>query len=291
MQTHKAINAYILKPVLDRFYKEYELKDRIIYDPVDFPHRYKKPEDIEVAGFIASCFAYGRVDLFKPVVERMLSLTEGSPYAFFSSFDIRKQSSLFNDIKYRMNKTSDIFGFFHLLSLMLTKYHTIGEFFKYHYKNSDESIVPVLSKFVNAFYRGDTTNVYGKQIYPFGLKQLLPSPDKGSTCKRANMFLRWMVRYGDAVDFGLWRFIPRNKLIIPLDTHISRIARHLLLTERKTTDLKTAIEITDNLKLLDSDDPVKYDFALCHLGISGKCPSNRSDSSCMVCVLKDVCIV
>lgn len=269
---------------------QYDIKQRIAYDPVEFPHRYKNPEDIEISGFIASCLSYGRVELFKQVINKLLENMNGSPYEFVLHFNPELGMVAFEGIRYRMNTTKDIIAFIYLLSQFIKKHDTLGKFFKRYFREEDPDTINVLSKFVKAFFDQDTTRIFGNNTLPFGLLQMLPSPNKKSTCKRSNMFLRWMVRRKDDVDFGLWGFIPPNKLIIPLDTHIARISRHLGLTRRKSTDIKTAIEITQSLKQLDPDDPVKYDFALCHLGISGKCPVKRSPLACINCSLKDVCL-
>ncbi len=284
-------NGHPLKSALEAFYGHCGLKQHIAHDPIQFPHRYKKPADRETAGFMASSLSYGRVDLFMPVLEKIFGIMGRSPYRFVLGFDPRKDAHRFWEIKkYRFNTTKDILAFLHLFSRMLRTYGTLGEFFAQAFSKDDPDVIHALSRFVKAFYDGDTSAVYGRNIRPPGLLQLLPSPDKGSTCKRATMFLRWMVRAGDGVDFGIWTFIPADKLIIPLDTHIARIARHLGLTQRKTTDMKTAIDITNRLKQFDPADPVKYDFALCHLGISGKCPAKRSKLLCLSCSLKDVCV-
>ncbi len=290
MQAHGSIDENILKKTLDAFYRSYDPEQNIFYDPVEFPHRYKRPSDIETAGFIAACFSYGRVELFKPVIHKILSIAGSNLHEFISNFDAERDANLFEGVKYRMNTAKDIMAFIHLLSVMMRKYDSPGKLFRRTFNVRDPNIINALSGFVKEFYSGDTSAVYGKKIYPHGLLQLLPSPDKGSSCKRSNMFLRWMVRNNDGVDFGLWTFIPSNKLIIPLDTHIARIARHLALTKRKTTDIKTAMDITDHLKQLDPIDPVKYDFALCHLGISGKCPSKKSEETCGICALKNACV-
>ena len=279
----------LLQQTLETFYRRYDLKQRIAHDPVEFPHRYGRRIDRETAGFIASCLAYGRIDLFKPVLERIFRIMGPSPYGFVLDFDAGRDGRMFDGIRYRMNTTPDIVAFLHLLSRMLNEHGSLGGFFGRAFGKDDPNTIHALSKFVRAFYAGDTAVVYGKRAYPFGLLQMLPSPDRGGTCKRSNMFLRWMVRKDDGVDFGLWKFIPASKLIIPLDTHIARIARYLGLTERKSMDMKTAIDITERLKRFAPADPVKYDFALCHLGISGKCPPKRSRLSCFSCSLKDVC--
>ena len=280
----------MLKITLDAFYRHFDLKRTIVFDPVELPHRYTDPRDQETSGFIASCLSYGRVDLFKPVIGKILRAASTGPYEYFFNFHVRRDAQFAGGISYRMNTARDITAFLHLLSVFLRQNRSLGEFFRHNFKKEDPNVINVLSAFVKVFYAGDTSPVYGQNIRPAGLLQLLPSPDKGSTCKRSHMFLRWMVRAGDGIDFGLWTFIPRDKLIIPLDTHIARIARHLGLTKRKTLNIKTAMDITNSLKRFDPDDPVKYDFALCHLGISGKCPSKRSALSCVSCSFKNVCV-
>ena len=280
----------LLKECLDNFYKSYNLTERINSDPIEFPHRYKKPEDIEVVGFIASSLAYGRVTLFKPVLERIFKIMGESPSDFLLHFDIKKNAPLFTDIKYRMNKNEDILCLIYLVSAVLKEHDSLQRLFMSFYNPMDDDIGPALSGFVDYILKIDTSAVYGKDIRPFGLLQFLPSPVKGSTCKRFNMFLRWMVRSGDGVDFGIWNQVPPSQLIIPIDTHTARICRHISLTKRKNADWKMAKEITENLKSLDPDDPVKYDFAICHLGISGECPSIPSIDKCNNCNLSDICL-
>jgi hypothetical protein len=129
----------------------------------------------------------------------------------------------------------------------------------------------------------DYSAVYGSKgipadsYFPF----LFPSPASGSACKRLCMFLRWMVRPADGIDLGLWKAIPPRKLIIPVDAHIQRISRFLGLTQRKQADWRMAQEITAALKKFDSDDPVKYDFSLCHIGISGDGEAGGMSGVCL----------
>jgi uncharacterized protein (TIGR02757 family) len=124
-----------------------------------------------------------------------------------------------------------------------------------------------------------------------GLRHLLPSPLGAGAAKRLNLFLRWMVRGKDAVDFGLWRQVRPSSLLIPLDTHISRIARHLGLTRRLDLSWRTAQEVTASLRMLDAEDPVRYDFALCHYGMSGVCPTRPIPQNCARCLLQPACRV
>ncbi|MBE9531259.1 MAG: DUF2400 family protein, partial [Proteobacteria bacterium] len=117
------------------------------------------------------------------------------------------------------------------------------------------------------------------------------SPEKKSACKRLNLYLRWMVRRGDKLDFGLWRDITPAKLIIPLDTHIARISSNIGLTKRKSADWRMAEEITASLRELDPEDPTKYDFSLARLGILEKCTKNREPAKCEACLIKEICVL
>jgi uncharacterized protein (TIGR02757 family) len=273
-----------LKAILNRFYREYDFKGRIAHDPIEFPHRYKDPGDIEVSGFIASCLAYGRVDLFKAVVARILARMGASPHAFILSFNIKKEAQLFTGIKYRFNETDDIVCLIFLLHTVLRKYSTLENAFMKFHSPSSGNIEKGLSGLMAEFLSCDTSAVYGKNIRPPGLAQFFPSPVNGSACKRSNLFLRWMIRDRD-IDLGIWKGVEKNRLVIPLDTHIARISRCLGFTTRKSQDWKTAIEITEALKKLDPEDPLKYDFSLCHHGISGVCRGMK-DNECKGCVFK-----
>lgn len=276
-----------VKRLLDRYYKEYNFGERILHDPIEFPHRYKNPEDIEIAGFIASCFAYGRVDLFKPVIGRILSLMGSSPCAFLIEFKAERDGRLFSGIKYRFNENLDILCLLYVMGEILKKRNSLENALKAYYRNKDINIGNALEGFIDYIIGIDTSGVYGRNIKPDGFLQFFPSPAKGSACKRMNLFLRWMIRDRD-IDFGIWKGIPKNKLVIPLDTHIARISRCLGFTKRKADNWKTAVEITEALKKLDPEDPLKYDFAMCHHGIAGLCGPKPSgeNAACKKCILK-----
>ncbi len=274
------------KKTLDTFYREYDFKQRILHDPIEFPHRYKNTEDIEIAGFLACCFAYGRIVLFKPVVEKILSLMGNSPHDFLLHFTVARQTKLFQGIQYRFNRNEDIICLLYMLHIILQKERSLENVFMHHYRDTDENIGNGLAAMMDRFLSVDTTKIYGRNIKPSGLVQFFPSPEKGSTCKRSALFLRWMIREKD-IDFGIWKNIPKNKLVIPLDTHIMKISQCLGFTSRNSADWKTAVEITGALKQFDPLDPLKYDFALCHHGISGLCKGNREKSVCSGCVFKN----
>lgn len=269
-----------LKPVLDQFYADFDFAGTAARDPIEFPRGYARPEDKEIAGFIAAVFAYGNVKLFKPVVRTLLSKMGETPSKFMRQLDIKRSRKLFAGIKYRFNETDDIIALFFIINDTLKKSGSMEAVFRKHYRSDDANIRNALDGLIDSMLAVDTTPVYGANIKPPGLLQFIPSPKKGSACKRMNLYLRWMIRNKD-IDFGIWKGIPTNKLIIPLDTHISRISRCLGLTIRKSQDWRMAVEITESLKKLDSEDPLKYDFALCHQGISKVC----SKKNCEGCKL------
>jgi len=271
-----------LKKKLERFYLDYNFRERLKHDPIEFPHRYSVPADVEVAGFIASCFAYGRIELFKPVIEGILSPGGRHPARYFKSFSLKKDGPYFERINYRFNKGKDILCLLFILNQTLKERGSLKALFNHHYRPEDNDIGRALGKFVHYLMNIDTSPVYGRDIRPYGLKQFFPSPESGSACKRLNLFLRWMVRTKD-IDLGVWDNISPSKLIIPLDTHIARISRCLSLTKRKASDWKTAKEITESLKQFDPDDPLKYDFALCHHGISRLCKGRGFRDICSTC--------
>lgn len=267
-----------LKGLLDNLYNSYDFKGRSFYDPIEFPRRYSDRADIEVAGFIASSLAYGRVSLFKPVIEMILGVMGSAPAQFLLSFDIERDSGLFSGIRYRFNKTGDIVCLLYSLSCMLVKAGSIENAFLHHFDG--KRVSSAIGGVVEDMRSVNKIAVYGVDEHRPGFLQFIPSPRDGSPCKRMNLFLRWMVRDGD-IDLGVWKSIPKDRLIIPLDTHIARISRCLGLTRRKSQDWRMAEEITESLRMLDPDDPLKYDFALCHQGIMGMCKNCiGSRSSC-----------
>ena len=276
-----------LKIILDKFYRDYDFRERLLHDPIEFPHRYKNPRDIEVSAFIASSLAYGKVELFKPIVEKILSGMGTSPHDFILEFRPNKHRRYLEGIKYRFNENEDLIAMIFILHMSLRRHTSLEKVFMQFCRSDALTIREGLSGFIAALLEINTSPVYGKDVRPPGLRQFFSSPVNGSACKRANLFLRWMVRDKD-IDFGIWKTIPKNRLIIPLDTHIARISRCLGFTERKSQDWKTAEEITEALKRIDPEDPLKYDFALCHHGISGICKGMRERTACKGCVFKNL---
>jgi len=255
----------LTKSYLDDLVKRFEVNGFIVNDPIQFPHRYDKQEDIEVSALISSCLAYGNRKKIIETLEYLHEIFGDSPSDFAKNFDIKKDSKLFKGFVYRYTKEKDIALLISIIGKTLNKYGTLEKAFMEGFSSSDKSIKPSMTSFVNIL-RGylpcDETECAG-------LYQLLPSPDLGSACKRLNLFLKWMVRK-PPVDLNLWKNIPENLLIIPLDVHVARVSRSWKLASRKSNDWKTAEEITGNLRKYDANDTVKYDFALFGLGINGE---------------------
>jgi uncharacterized protein (TIGR02757 family) len=250
-------------------------------DPLQLVLRYTDPRDQEIAGILAAAFAYGRADIVVANVGRVLEAMAPSPYAYLVSFDEATARRTFARFTHRFQKMPELVAFLSLLAMAVREHGTLGALFEKCYDAKDRDIGPSLQRFVETVLSGAPPKQ--KQ-----LRYLLTSPADGSACKRMNLFLRWMVRRSPP-DIGIWTFVAPAKLVVPLDTHVHRIATFLGLSKRKSADWKAAREITDRLAKLDVVDPVRYDFAICRLGILDLCSRKRRKENCDVCMLRDVC--
>ena len=189
------------------------------------------------------------------------------PYNFVLNFNYDKDHVIFHNFKYRYNTGRDLGLLIYSLNRAINEYKCLKNLFLEGYSDDDKNIREALTHFsgsLRAYLRG-------KENFK-GVYYLLSSPEQGSACKRMNMFLRWMARPAP-VDLGIWSEISTEKLIIPLDTHVAKLSRKLHLTSRASDDWKTAEEITERLKEFDPNDPVKYDFAIFGMGITGDLPA------------------
>ncbi len=252
------MNHKILKQKLDYHFKVFD-KSQIEPDPLQFLHLYKNKNDIELVGFLSSIFAYGNVKQILNTLHSLNNILQPEPFNFIISFNRKKKVP----VKHRFYSQEDVNALFVLLNRTVKKYGSLKGLFLKGYSSSDKNVKKGITNFSEHFLK-EYSGLFGKPTH--GIKFMFPSPEKGSACKRMNLFLRWMVRK-DELDFGIWNEIPANKLIIPVDTHIAKISKNLKLTSLKNVSWKMAEEITFNLKKFDADDPVKYDFALCHIGM------------------------
>lgn len=249
-------------------------------DPLELVLRYDGPRDQEVAGLIAAAFAYGRAETIVANIGVVLARMGASPYGYLRTYDRRHAARVFRGFAHRFHKTPDLLAFFGCIAKTIEQHGSIGELFESVYDASEPDIGPTLARF--------TDRLLGDQRDNASLRYLLTSPEDGSACKRMNLYLRWMVRR-TSPDLGLWTFVDPAKLLIPVDTHIHRIATFLGLNDRKSADWKAARAITDRLSRFDPADPVRYDFALCRLGILDLCSRKRHKENCDVCMLRAVC--
>jgi uncharacterized protein (TIGR02757 family) len=282
--------ALALKPLLDQFLNESRQVERIAFDPIEFPHRYKHPRDVEVAALLSAALAYGRVDLFKPKIEGLLSQMGASPAEYVAALTMPRAVKLLDGFVYRFNLPADIavllFGMKHALR---THGSLEGLFLSGLVADEDGAWHRALAHFTASLRDVDEKAIKRALGPTRGLGHLLPTPLGPGAAKRLNLYLRWMVRGPDEVDFGVWKKISPSRLLIPLDTHIGRIAKHLQLTKRSDLSWRTAEEITAALRLIDPLDPVKYDFALCHYGMSGRCPTVTRAEACESCLMLAAC--
>lgn len=244
-----------LKQKLEYHYKAFD-RSHISPDPLQFLHLFSDEKDIEVMGFIASIFAYGNVMQIINTLNKFVLLSEEKPYKFILNY----HSSLRIPLAHRFYSEKDVNDLFLLLKKSYKEYKSLKSLFLTFFDPGGKNLKEAISGFSNYFLEN-------YKVKPsIGIRFMFPLPERGSACKRMNLFLRWMIRK-DELDFGLWYEIPAAKLVIPVDTHIARICKKLKLTKRKNVSWRMAEEITDNLKKFDPFDPVKYDFAICHIGM------------------------
>ncbi|MDC1107196.1 TIGR02757 family protein [Prolixibacteraceae bacterium] len=249
----------VIKDLLDQKYHQFNAPEFIGTDPIQIPHMFSKKEDIEISGFIAATLAWGqRVSIIrnsKKIMEQM----DFAPHDFIVNHQPKDLARL-KDIKHRTFQFEDTQFFFKSLQAIYKDPNGMEKLFKEGFKDTG-NIKGAITLFREAFLRGEQEHRSQKHI---------ANPNKGSAAKRINMFLRWMVRKDNfGVDFGIWD-IPTSALHIPLDVHVGNVSRKLELLSRKANDWKAVVELTDNLKKLDAEDPVKYDYALFGLGVFEK---------------------
>lgn len=278
-----------LKPILETLYASRSAV-HLANDPLSFCHRYKDPADQEIAGFLASSFAYGNVKIILRNMESIFGELGASPRRYVENMDIEHALGQFSRFKHRFNDGRDLCALLLACRTMIEEAESIGEYFLGCYDAAADDITPSLIEFTANILSMDYSQVFGSTTIPRDsyFRFFFPSPASGSACKRLCMFLRWMVRPADGIDLGLWKGISPGQLVIPVDAHIQRIGRFLGLTARKQADWQMAREITASLRKLDPHDPVKYDFSLCHLGISEGCDGKNMET-CLTCAIRDVC--
>ena len=285
-----------LKAFLDSKVEQYNRPDFIKNDPIVIPHLFSLPQDIEIMGFFASILAWGQrktiINKCTELIERM----DGAPYDFIINHQDTDLQNLL-DFKHRTFNDTDLLYFISFLEHHYNEYDSLEDAFLPAVTGLKKNQV-FRKEFIDEGTPASATSNASPACYasefseePLSIEQALnhfrayffslpdfpqrtikhiSSPLQKSTCKRLNMFLRWMVRKDTkGVDFGIWERLTPAMLICPCDVHVERVARKLNLISRRQTDWQTALELTQYLREFDPLDPVKYDFALFGLGVEG----------------------
>lgn len=242
-----------IKTLMDELALRYETEDFIKDDPVQFPHRYHRAEDIEIAGFIASIFAYGNRKAFIAKLNQLFALMGESPckYILEGHFEL-------NGFNYRFMKENDITAILRVLNKLYREDGGLAGLFQRALESAD------LMQYVCDYFYANAGKDAGDGFY-----FAIPNPAKGGAMKRMWMFLRWMIRKS-SVDLGVWKFMSPAQLKIPMDVHVAGMSRELGLLKRNSNDKKAVDELTNYLRTLEPEDPVKYDFALFGYGVNNK---------------------
>jgi len=286
--------SQFLKHHLDAFLEGFQKERHMDNDPVRHVRRYDDPRDREVAGLITSALSYGNVKIILASVERALSFLGAHPAEAVAAFHPQTDMKRLRGFYHRFNTSRDLAVFFWMIRRALEDYGSIENAFL-----SRLSGLPADALDTGAAMDHFSSLMLGfghERFYPKGelarraaVRFFLPTPVDGSACKRMNLYLRWMVRRDDGVDCGVWTALTPRSLVIPLDTHIARISSYIGFTDRKSPGWAMALDITRQLRALDAEDPLQYDFALCHLGIAGDCPRKRDPKKCVKCPILPVC--
>ncbi len=248
-----------LQKFLNQKVAEYNQPLFIAPDPICIPHMFSKKQDVEIAGFFAAIFAWGNRTTIINKSKELMMLMDNAPHDFCLNHTDNDLKKLLN-FKHRTFNPTDLYYFIAFFKQHYILHESLETAFTKSLKKSDENIEHAL----NGFYR----YFFSLEDVPKRTMKHIASPAKKATCKRLCMYLRWMVRKdNNGVDFGLWGNISPAQLIVPLDLHVARVARHFNLLERKNTDWQAALELTNEMKKLDKNDPAKYDFALFALGV------------------------
>jgi uncharacterized protein (TIGR02757 family) len=252
-----------VKKLLDEQLKLHNQKGFIEKDPISIPHRFSKKQDIEIAGFFAAIFAWGNRTTIINKCNELMNLMDNEPFQFITQHQ-EIELKRFLDFKHRTFNPTDLLHFIRVL--------------RYHYVNDSIDEPTLETAFSKGLNRKDATvenalmsfhdYFFSLEDSPGRTKKHISTPANNSSCKRLNMFLRWMVRKDKAgVDFGIWKNIQPHQLVCPLDVHVQRVERNLNLIQSENSDWKTAVELTEKLKSFDPIDPVKYDIALFSMGV------------------------
>jgi len=253
----------MLKQVLDGIYAQYHHPQYLGLDPLVCVRKFKDRGNREALGLLAASLAYGRVEIIVRNINTVIDIMDNNPVNFIVNTSYREKLKLLGGFKHRFNDGVDIAALLESVKSIMGEYGSLEKCFSGCmaqnggvFRDALTSLTDIIREFGGRYA--------GKRA---SFDYLIPSPAKGSACKRIVLYLRWMVRKDDGIDLGVWKSVPTSCLLVPVDTHVAKIARGYGLTKRNSADWKMAEEITAALREFDPDDPVRYDFALCHAGM------------------------
>jgi uncharacterized protein (TIGR02757 family) len=270
--------------ILDELLARPDLRARSSLDPVSFVHRYEQAEDKEIVALLASSLAFGNVKAFRPKIQSVLDALGDAPAR--AAEDRRALLRALSRWKHRLYTGRDVALLLSGARKLQREHGTLGAAFAVFLASAKGELREAASAFVRQIRARAGLDLEDS----VGSAHLFVDPANGSAAKRVMLFLRWMIRPADGVDTGLWSHIAPRALLVPVDVHIHRLGKNLGLTTRASASWKTAEDITRRLRVFDPSDPVKYDFALCHMGMLQRCPSRRDAALCEGCGVKPVCL-
>jgi uncharacterized protein (TIGR02757 family) len=269
---------------LDAFLATFDFSGARARDPIAFAHRFEGEADREVVALFAALLAYGRVDLIARALEDVTARLGPHPAEAARADDLDAARRRFDGFVYRFTRGEDLARLWFGVGRTLETYGGLGACAAALDRRDAPDLRPALTGLRTALV-APTLHLPSRR----GFDHLVADPERASACKRWFLYLRWMVRGPDVVDLGQWRALGAHRLLMPVDTHIHRISTYLGLTTRAGADARTSREITDALLRLDPADPLRFDFALTHMGISGACLRRREPSVCAACPIDRVC--
>jgi uncharacterized protein (TIGR02757 family) len=284
---HVLIGSESLQAVLDGLYAGFNAPDSAV-DPIQIVRRYSQVDDREVVAFVAGALAFGRVASVMASVEAVCKVLGPEPASFVRRFEPDRDGAPLRAIVHRWTRGNDFVALVWVLRRLLEAHGSLERVFAAHSTGRADDVGPAIEAFSTLARGVDLRPAYGRRVPARpGVCYFFSQPSKGSACKRINLFLRWMIRR-DAVDPGGWTMLQPRQLVVPLDTHTIRVGRCLRLTRLKSPGWKMAAEITAALRAFDPADPVRYDFALCHLSMMGAC-GWRTKQRDLQCPLRGFC--
>ncbi len=256
------------KKNIESIYRQYHHPRYLGLDPLVCVRRFDDNESREVAGLFSAALAYGRVETIVRNVNALIDgVMGGDPVSFVKGVSYKDKRRLLTGFKHRFNDGDDIAALLEAVNGLTRRHGSLGGCFGECLTRSDGQFRAALTLFTDELKGVLIQDAATRNALRPSFEYLIPSPTRGSACKRMALYLRWMVREDDGIDLGVWKDIPASILLIPVDTHVAQIARHYELTTRNAADWKMAEEITSALRKFDPEDPVKFDFSLCHAGM------------------------